>query len=77
MKIFSRANVRIGTLAVLLGSGLAGLSTATAAPSEPAAYFQSAQQCLRDGIKYCTETYPVGEERTLCIADVRAACNGS
>ncbi|SDQ12025.1 hypothetical protein [Brevundimonas sp. 374] len=77
MQKFSSAAARLAAGSVIAAAALVGWSTAGAETSQPTSYYQTAQQCIRDGIAYCTATYPSGADRQQCIADIRAACNGS
>lgn len=77
MQKFSQSMARFAAGAVIAVAALVGWSTAGAEPNQPTNYYQTAQQCIRDGIAFCTATYPLGPDRQLCIADIRAACNGS
>lgn len=77
MQKFSQVAARFAAGSVIAAAALVGWSTAGAETRQPTSYYQTAQQCIRDGIVYCTATYPAGPERQQCIADIRAACNGS
>jgi len=77
MRKFSSTTARLVAGSVIAAAALGGWSTAGAGASQSTTFYQTPQPCLRDGIAYCTATYPAGSDRQLCIADVRAACNGS
>ncbi|MNT61904.1 hypothetical protein D3C72_1995790 [compost metagenome] len=77
-RILGRTAVTATLGALMIGAGIAAASTTNATRAEEAPRSITTNDvCLRDGIAYCTSTYPIGPDRTLCIADVRAACSGA